>query len=179
VIAAVCLFIAAALLAAVSGLIGDEVRGWLELAPRGVLRLVALRLPKDQRPAIYAEEWLPELLFILRKAEGRPVTRLVAGTWFAVSMIRSAGRVGRTLGEVRKEPGRVVPSQPGIPQRQTDLVVSLLPTGGPSKRYRGSDRSASAGDLTETTGGEAPTWAANLHVGLLAAGGRRSRRRRG
>lgn len=96
-------FIAATLLAALSGLIGDEVRGWLELAPRGLLRVAAMRLPVDRREAIYGEEWLPELLFIVRKVEGRPITRLVLGTWFAASMIRSAGRVARTLGPIQRE----------------------------------------------------------------------------
>jgi hypothetical protein len=112
VTAVVTLFIVAALLAALSGLIGDEMRGWLELAPRGLLRLVAIQLPASDREAIYDEEWLPELLFILRKAEGRPITRLILGTWYAVSMIRSAGRVGRTLAGARGgESERVVQIQ--------------------------------------------------------------------
>src|SRR5438128_234992 len=97
----VVVFVIAALLAPVGQLIGDEVRGWLELVPRAILRLAAVRLPAAQRPAIYNEEWLPELLSILREAEGRPITRLITGTWFAASMTRAAGRVGRELNGVR------------------------------------------------------------------------------
>ena len=36
------LFLAGALMAALSGVIGDEARGWLELAPRGILWLAIL-----------------------------------------------------------------------------------------------------------------------------------------
>jgi hypothetical protein len=108
VIIAGLLFVTAALIAALSGLIGDEVRGWLELAPRGMLRLAAIRLPAGQRRAIYDEEWLPELLSILRGAEDRPITRLIVGTRFSLSIARGAGRIGRTLAHVREEPERVV-----------------------------------------------------------------------
>jgi hypothetical protein len=101
VITVVGLFVLAALLATLSGLIGDEVRGWLELVPRAVLRLVAMRLPADQRAAIYNEEWLPELLTDMRKAEGRPITRLCFGIKYAADMVRAAGKVGRELDGVR------------------------------------------------------------------------------
>src|SRR5262249_46687900 len=62
-----------------TALLVNEVSGWLGLIPRGILRLVAMRLPADLRQAIYKEEWLPELLRELRDAEGRPITRLVVG----------------------------------------------------------------------------------------------------
>jgi len=90
-------------IAVLSGLFVDEVRGCLELIPRAILRLVAMRLPADQRQAIYNEEWRPELIFKLRKAEGRPISRLISGTWYAVSMSRAAGRVARELDGVREE----------------------------------------------------------------------------
>ena len=96
-------FVVAALLLALSGLIGDEVRGWLEFVPRCILRLVAMRLPADQRRAIYNEEWLPELIYHLREAEGRPITRLVVGIGYATSLARGAGRVARAL---ERCPGR-------------------------------------------------------------------------
>lgn len=96
-------FVVATLALAVSELISDELRGWLELAPRGILRLAAMRLPSGLRQTIYKEEWLPELIFILRKADGRPITRMIIGTWYSVSMIRSAGRVGHSLHRVRDE----------------------------------------------------------------------------
>lgn len=100
-------FVVAALLLALSGLIGDEVRGWLEFVPRCILRLVAMRLPADQRRAIYNEEWLPELIYHLREAEGRPITRLVVGIGYATSLARGAGRVARALNGVRAEEAEV------------------------------------------------------------------------
>lgn len=96
-------FIGAALLLGVSELIADEARGWLELAPRGILRLVATRLPSGQREAIYNEEWLPELLCELRKGEGRPITRLIIGITFAADMARGARGVAHELNGVRDE----------------------------------------------------------------------------
>jgi hypothetical protein len=85
-------------------MLSDEVLGWLALVPLGVLRLVAMRLPAALRKTVYEGEWLPELQFILRKAEGRPITRLTTGIWYACSLIRSAGRIARTLANVREEP---------------------------------------------------------------------------
>lgn len=96
-------FIVAALLLGVSQVIADEARGWLELAPRGILRLVAMRLPSGQREAIYNEEWLPELLREMRKGEGRPITRLIIGIMFAADMARAAGSVAHELDGVRDE----------------------------------------------------------------------------
>lgn len=105
----VLVFIAGALVAALSGVIGEEARGWLELAPRGILRLVAMRLPGDQRKTVYEKEWLPELLAILQEADGRPITRLFVGIRFAASMARGAGDVARELDGVRKdEPETVI-----------------------------------------------------------------------
>lgn len=62
---------------ALTGLVVNEVSGWLGLVPRGILRLVAMRLPADVRQAVYEEEWLPELIRHLREADGRPSTRLI------------------------------------------------------------------------------------------------------
>lgn len=97
----VCAFVGAALLLGLSELIADEARGWLELTPRGILRLVAMRLPAGQREAIYSEEWLPELLCKMRKGEERPISRLIIGARYAISMARGAGKVGRELQGVR------------------------------------------------------------------------------
>ena len=84
-----------------TGLIVNELCGWLELVPRGILRLAAMRLPADLRQTIYKEEWLPELLCHLREAEGRPITRLIVGIKYAADMIRGARSVGRELEGVR------------------------------------------------------------------------------
>jgi hypothetical protein len=96
-------FILSSLLLGLGGMISDEARGWLERIPYGLLRIAAMRLPACQREAIYCGEWLPELIFIMRKADGRPVTRLVIGARYATSMIRSARRVARSLAPVRDQ----------------------------------------------------------------------------
>lgn len=123
-------FIAGALLTALSGVIGDEVRGWLEVAPRGILRLVALRLPAASREAIYEKEWLPELVFILHEAEGRPITKVARATWFAVSLAGAAGEIGRALSEGRNEaePAMHAERRPVVIQTGTDRAV-LVPAG--------------------------------------------------
>jgi hypothetical protein len=74
-------------------LVSEEARGWLDLVPRGILRFAALRLPEGQRGAIYEDEWLPELDYILRGAEARPVTRLIKGTMFSVGLLFVAKRI--------------------------------------------------------------------------------------
>lgn len=98
----VVLFIIAALLAALSGLIGDEVRGQLERLPFGILWLVAGRLPADLRQAVYREEWRPDLIQHMQEADGRPITRLIVGIKYAADMARGAGKVGRELDGVRE-----------------------------------------------------------------------------
>ena len=133
-ITAMLAFVAGALLTALSGVIGDEVRGWLELTPRGILRLVALRLPAGSREVIYKEEWLPELVFILHEAEGGPITRAARATWFAASLAGAAAEIGRTLSEGRNEAEAAVHVEPAIvvlaggePTAAAYLYVSLLP----------------------------------------------------
>jgi hypothetical protein len=128
VITATLAFVAGALLTALSGVIGDEVRGWLELAPRGILRLVALRLPAGSREAIYKEEWLPELVFILHEAEGGPITRAARATWFAVSLAGAAAEIGRALREGRNEAEAAVHVEPNpvIIQIGADLAAVVL-----------------------------------------------------
>lgn len=78
-------------------LVNDEIRGWLDLLPNIVLRLAARCLRPGQREAIYQDEWLPELAYILQEAETRPITRLVRGLCFSLGLLISATRVARHL----------------------------------------------------------------------------------
>jgi len=134
VIPATLAFVAGALLTALSGVIGDEVRGWLELTPRGILRLVTLRLPARARDVIYREEWLPELVFILREAEGGPITRAARATWFAVSLVGAAAEIGRALSEGRNRAEAALHVEPACivladdePTAAAYLYIFLLP----------------------------------------------------
>jgi Domain of unknown function (DUF4287) len=88
--------VAALVMAALGSLINDEIRGWLDLAPRAILRLAATWLDPAQRETIYQDEWLPELCYALRDAESRPITRLIRGTAYATSLLISARRIART-----------------------------------------------------------------------------------
>ena len=44
-----------------------------------ILQLAARRLDPVGKIAIYEEQWLPELICILRGAEARPISRLIIG----------------------------------------------------------------------------------------------------
>jgi hypothetical protein len=88
-------FVGVFLFAALGDLISEEIRGWLDLAPRAILRLAAARLDPELREGIYQDEWLPELIYVLRGAESRPITRLIRGTTFALGLLFAARRIAR------------------------------------------------------------------------------------
>jgi hypothetical protein len=83
------------LFAALGDLVSEEIRGWLDLAPRGVLRLATRRIDPELRESIYEDEWLPDLMYYLRGAEARPITRLVRGTTFAFGLLLAAPGIAR------------------------------------------------------------------------------------
>ena len=88
-------FLGVLLVAALGDLVSEEIRGWLDLIPRGILRLAAVQLDQAQRETIYQDEWLPELQFALRGAESRPITRLILGTRYALGLLIAARRVSQ------------------------------------------------------------------------------------
>jgi hypothetical protein len=77
------------------GMVGEEIRDRFDGLPHTVLRLAARRLDPSQRAALYHDDWLPELTYILKRAEARPITRLITGTWFALGILISAVRIAR------------------------------------------------------------------------------------
>jgi hypothetical protein len=89
--------VGALLLAALGDLLSEEVRGWLDLVPRAILRLAATQLNPAQRDTIYRDEWLPELSYILRGAETRPITRLIIGIRYASGLLIAARRIAHGL----------------------------------------------------------------------------------
>src|SRR5580704_10979371 len=94
---AVLAFLGVLLAATLGDLVSEEIRGWLDLIPRGFLRLAAARLDQAQRETIYQDEWLPELHFALRGAESRPITRLILGTRYALGLLVAARRISRRI----------------------------------------------------------------------------------
>jgi len=71
---------------ALGDLVSEEVRGWLDRVPHAVLRLATLRLDLADRETTYREVWGPDLDYFLRGDESRPITRLIRGMKFAVSL---------------------------------------------------------------------------------------------
>jgi hypothetical protein len=104
----------AVLVAALGELLSDEIRARLDCVPLAALAAAARRLPADQRAELYEQAWLPELHHILRGDESKPVTRLVHGTHFAVSLWLAAGMIGR-------EPEQAAP--------QLDGGIGVSPAG--------------------------------------------------
>src|SRR5690242_5563203 len=113
--------LSAVLLVALGDLLSEEIRGWLDLVPRGILRLAAAQLDPAQRETIYDAEWLPELCYALRGAESRPITRLILGTRYALGLVVAARRVSRRVGS-----GRVVQrALSGVPLSTGPMVYQI------------------------------------------------------
>jgi hypothetical protein len=82
---------------AVGDMVSEEVRDRLDRLPRAILRLAALRLDPAEREDIYDDEWLPELIEILKGDEARPITRLFVGIRYAFGILFNARRIARDL----------------------------------------------------------------------------------
>jgi len=89
VLAGAC-FIGLIALSTLGDLVSEEIRGWLDLLPYGILRFAAaIHLDPFQYVTIYEDEWMPELAYILKGAESRPITRIVSGLYFSISLLVS------------------------------------------------------------------------------------------
>lgn len=93
-----------AVLAALGDMVSAEVRDRLDHLPHAILRLAARWLDPDQRVTVYEDEWLPELTYILRGDEARPVTRLYHGTRYAVGILVSVRRIACHVHRPAPEP---------------------------------------------------------------------------
>jgi hypothetical protein len=74
----------------------EELETRIGRLPNALIRLAALRLPRDVRSDL-AEEWVAELDFIVSETDGLPVTRLLRGLTYATSLFRVAPSVGHEL----------------------------------------------------------------------------------
>jgi DNA-binding CsgD family transcriptional regulator len=86
---------------ALGDMASEEIRDRLDHLPHAILRLAARQLDPGQRITIYQDEWLPELTYILKGAGARPITRLIAGTRYALGILVSARQIAR---HVRRRP---------------------------------------------------------------------------
>jgi|HubBroStandDraft_4_1064222.scaffolds.fasta_scaffold111248_2 hypothetical protein len=82
---------------ALGDMASEEIRDRLDHLPHAILRLAARRLTISQRITVYQDEWLPELTYILKGAEARPITRLISGTSYALGILISVDRIGRHI----------------------------------------------------------------------------------
>jgi Zn-dependent protease with chaperone function len=80
-----------------SDLISEEVRTRLDQVPFALLKLASCRLPLEIRADTYKDDWQPELYYILRGDEAKPITRLFHGVRFAVGLWWAAPRIGKEL----------------------------------------------------------------------------------
>ncbi|HKT01325.1 MAG TPA: hypothetical protein VJT31_17510 [Rugosimonospora sp.] len=85
---------------AVGDLLSEELRGWLDRAPFGLLGLAGRRLPIGIRD-VHQQAWTGELHEILRGADARPITRLWVGMRFSAGLLRSAPAVASAFGSPR------------------------------------------------------------------------------
>jgi len=74
----------------------EEIETRIGRLPNALVRLAALRLPRDVRSDL-ADEWVAELDFIVSETDGLPVTRLFRGLTYAASLLRVAPSVGHEL----------------------------------------------------------------------------------
>lgn len=127
-----------------SDLVSEELRGWLDLAPRAVLRLAAVQLQAGQRKRVLEEVWIPDLMAVLRGKESRPITRLIRGMWFAVCLLLSVFR-GRYSFEPGSNPKAAPASNEDVQQAKGSWQSSRTATSasGSWQRPRGTAPSQS------------------------------------
>jgi hypothetical protein len=135
-------------------MVSEEVRDRLDHLPQAILRLAARRVDPAKRKASYDDEWLPELTYILKGDEARPVTRLFVGTRYALGLLFSARRITHHL--TRPAPGQLA----SAPDEGRDVSSALTdaqavnPTAGASmskstaaRRYKFRELLERAGDV--------------------------------
>jgi hypothetical protein len=82
---------------ALGDMVSEEVRDRLDHLPHAILGLAAKRLDAEQRSTLYNDEWMPELIYILKGDEALPITRLYHGTRFALGILVSTHRIASQL----------------------------------------------------------------------------------
>jgi hypothetical protein len=109
---------------AVGDMVSEEIRDRLDHLPHAVLHLAARRLAPEQRVSVYEEEWLPELTYILKGDDSRPITRLYHGTRFSLGILASAGRISGRL--TRNVPSLANPDAGAAAHHQAVSPVNVI-----------------------------------------------------
>jgi hypothetical protein len=87
------LFLLFAVYETIKNMVSKEAQTRLERLPYAILRVARRRLPPEHREKIHDEEWLPELIAIVRETDGLPITRMIRGVDYAVGLVFAASKV--------------------------------------------------------------------------------------
>jgi hypothetical protein len=98
VLATVLGIVGALAMTVLADMVSEEARDRLDHLPHAILRLAALRVEPAKRKAVYDKEWLPELTYLLKGDESRPVTRLFVGTSYERPFLFGLASVWLALG---------------------------------------------------------------------------------
>jgi len=124
---------------ALGDMVSEEARDRLDHLPHAILRLAAQRLDPAQRLTVYQDEWLPELAYILKGDQARPITRLINGTSYAVGILaktncitphlhRPVPEQPRPLGLKSSAPMHAVAQE--APQASSPILAQYTPKDG-------------------------------------------------
>lgn len=80
----------------------DEIEGRLDRPSLWLLDRVRRKLPDELRVPLCDETWLPELKFILKREEERPVTRLIQSVKFSLGLRRGMKAIKQAAGPTAK-----------------------------------------------------------------------------
>jgi len=152
--------------AAALDLASEEVRGWLDLAPRAVLRLATIQLKPGQRKRVYEDVWIPDLLYVLRGKESRPITRLIRGMWFAFGLLISVVR-GRYQSPTASNMKATPAANEDVRQAKQSWQSSRRATP-PSGGGQGRARRARPSRSVNVQPGESLAFAVRKHPVILA-----------
>jgi hypothetical protein len=112
---------------ALGDMVSEEVRDRLDHLPHAILHVAAMRLDSAQRVTVYEDEWLPELAYILKGDEARPITRLISGSWFAVGILVKSNRITQHL-------HRPLPEQPPLREHSSPTLTPSAAQGEQNTR---------------------------------------------
>ena len=143
--------VAAVVITAFRGMVSDELRDRLGHLPHAILGLAACRLSPAQRTTIYQDEWVPELTYILKGAEARPITRLFTGTRYALGILVSAPRIVRHLQrELETAPSNSL--RPSVESPSSSSRLASLSAHAEETRLQNAKRANDYAYVEEGTG---------------------------
>lgn len=108
----------------VADMVSEEVRDRLDKIPKALVRMAVRFGPADQREEML-EEWIGELHFVLRGAEGRPVTRLWRGLKFSITLPIAARRTAPRPQVATTTAAAAIAPPPSDPDQSSTLASNL------------------------------------------------------